>query len=428
MMTNEIRGGAAPLPPARFAEDEETGNGPGPAETFSALLAGLAANAQAPPPDSPVTTPPAPPTAPISGPPSATIAAAPAAHATAALPSADPLPPPAPPRAADSQVTPQVSNVAGETGAVQELHGLAPSGDGISIQPPTTTGVSTSATVAATHAATAPTTVPVPAHSSGPAGRKPAGGDDAHGFAEVSVEPEGAVDAVDAGAPDALAAETLFTAGRLDAEAKGARPAFAAFGELVRKVSADLGDSHAVADDARPEPGDLLPSEEGDATRAGLVREQTLSREAAPAADAAGAQPLRGPALASLVAEMESLQPRESRAVKLRLKPEELGEVRVELTRAADGTVSASLTAERPEAARALSDNLAHLREALRLAGVEVGRLDVGHHDSQPSGRQPSPHGGEGRAAPPQTRAVETEDGPRPATRSSVERLLTLRA
>ena len=60
------------------------------------------------------------------------------------------------------------------------------------------------------------------------------------------------------------------------------------------------------------------------------------------------------------------------------LSPPELGQVHVELHYGADG-VSATLTADHPEAAQALGQSAGELRRSLEAQGVAVQTINVGH-------------------------------------------------
>lgn len=73
----------------------------------------------------------------------------------------------------------------------------------------------------------------------------------------------------------------------------------------------------------------------------------------------------------------EKMSDRESRTMHLRLRPDSLGQVDVQLTRGDGGRLSARLTADHDLAHRALSEGINHLREALEQAGLQVERLDV---------------------------------------------------
>jgi len=63
--------------------------------------------------------------------------------------------------------------------------------------------------------------------------------------------------------------------------------------------------------------------------------------------------------------------------VRVRLRPPELGAVRVELTSDQNNMVEARITAERDEVRQLIERNLPQLRQSLFAAGVEVGDFDV---------------------------------------------------
>lgn len=85
-------------------------------------------------------------------------------------------------------------------------------------------------------------------------------------------------------------------------------------------------------------------------------------------------------------------------SLRLSLNPVELGQIEVQITRTADGHVSASLTAEQAETAQTLTQNIGHLREHLERAGIVVDQLNVttatplqaqtAQHFNQQSGQQ----------------------------------------
>lgn len=80
----------------------------------------------------------------------------------------------------------------------------------------------------------------------------------------------------------------------------------------------------------------------------------------------------------------EKMGNHESRTLNLRLHPDSLGQVDVQLTRDGKGGLSAHLTTDHDTARRALHEGINHLRETLEQAGVHVTRLDVsvGHGSS----------------------------------------------
>jgi hypothetical protein len=81
------------------------------------------------------------------------------------------------------------------------------------------------------------------------------------------------------------------------------------------------------------------------------------------------------------------------------LQPEELGEIRINLTQTAQGLL-ARVSAESPAAAQALAAAHAQLRQSLSSLGLNLTRLDIGHHDpSSQSGGMDSKGNGQSRAA-----------------------------
>ncbi len=65
---------------------------------------------------------------------------------------------------------------------------------------------------------------------------------------------------------------------------------------------------------------------------------------------------------------------------RISLHPEELGEIRINLTQTAQGLL-ARVSAESPAAAQALAAARAQLRQSLSSLGINLARLDIGHHD-----------------------------------------------
>ena len=68
---------------------------------------------------------------------------------------------------------------------------------------------------------------------------------------------------------------------------------------------------------------------------------------------------------------------RQPRSVRLRLRPEELGQVEVQLTRDSSGKLSAQLSVERENTRAVLLQSLPELRETLERAGITVEQLQV---------------------------------------------------
>ncbi len=83
---------------------------------------------------------------------------------------------------------------------------------------------------------------------------------------------------------------------------------------------------------------------------------------------------------------------------RISLQPEELGEIRINLTQTSQGLL-ARVSAESPAAAQALAAAHAQLRQSLSSLGINLTRLDIGHHDSAQSGSADPKGNGQGNAA-----------------------------
>jgi flagellar hook-length control protein FliK len=83
---------------------------------------------------------------------------------------------------------------------------------------------------------------------------------------------------------------------------------------------------------------------------------------------------------------------------RISLQPEELGAIRINLTQTTQGLL-ARVTAESPAAAQALAAAHAQLRQSLSSLGIDLTRLDIGHHDPAPSGGADAKDSGQGSAA-----------------------------
>ncbi len=83
---------------------------------------------------------------------------------------------------------------------------------------------------------------------------------------------------------------------------------------------------------------------------------------------------------------------------RISLQPEELGEIRINLTQTAQGLL-ARVSAESPAAAQALAAAHAQLRQSLSSLGVNLTRLDIGHHDPVQSAGADAKGNGQGNAA-----------------------------
>lgn len=100
----------------------------------------------------------------------------------------------------------------------------------------------------------------------------------------------------------------------------------------------------------------------------------------------AEAQPPAVQVAAKILETTTGLHRGETKSIKLSLSPEKLGRVDVEVRRDNDGRVTAILTADRTDAARAISEGLPGLRQHLEQNGVSVANLDVQTAGSQTQG------------------------------------------
>ncbi|MEJ7617231.1 MAG: flagellar hook-length control protein FliK [Pyrinomonadaceae bacterium] len=74
----------------------------------------------------------------------------------------------------------------------------------------------------------------------------------------------------------------------------------------------------------------------------------------------------------------DKLSRREAGTLRLRLHPDDLGRVDVQITRDDAGRLNAQFTAEHEATRKILNDDISLLRETLERAGISVERLDVG--------------------------------------------------
>jgi flagellar hook-length control protein FliK len=135
---------------------------------------------------------------------------------------------------------------------------------------------------------------------------------------------------------------------------------------------------------------------------------------------------IKAQTLSEIVSQAETLSRGQIRSLRLQLRPEELGRVEIQLTRDAQGRISARISAERETARQVLSHSLAELREMLSRVGFNVDKLEVqvemGRDGQAPSDNPKSPL--------PRARnlvtANETESGGQPL--ADTEKLVSLRA
>ncbi len=137
-----------------------------------------------------------------------------------------------------------------------------------------------------------------------------------------------------------------------------------------------------------------------------------------------------------IIAASDYIAPGVLRNLRLKLRPAELGQVEIELTRDAAGRLDARLTVRHEETSRVLGDELGRLREALERAGLQVGRLDVStyvseHGSGWDTNRQsPQPDYAEAQAFAPAADAesIAFESNLTGGAQAAQDRLLNLHA
>ena len=98
------------------------------------------------------------------------------------------------------------------------------------------------------------------------------------------------------------------------------------------------------------------------------------------AAQSNGGSSIQSQTISQIIAQAETLPGRQTRSLRLRLRPEELGQIDIQLSRDASGRISAHISAERESARGALSRSLDELRETLSRAGLTVDKLQISTH------------------------------------------------
>ena len=129
----------------------------------------------------------------------------------------------------------------------------------------------------------------------------------------------------------------------------------------------------------------------------------------------------------------EALTNREPRSIRIRLRPEELGEVQINISTDAQGHLNAHISAEHDATRRALAGGLDHLREALEQAGVNIDRLNVSVNQYANAGSGRQSDAGSQQAAKQSTVAAQTssslaENSSDDKSSEQEDRLLSVRA
>ena len=74
--------------------------------------------------------------------------------------------------------------------------------------------------------------------------------------------------------------------------------------------------------------------------------------------------------------------------LRMKLNPEELGTVEIQLEKTASGSISAHFRTDNDSAKHILTNNLEQLRESLQNLGMQVGQLDISNGNSNAAGQQ----------------------------------------
>jgi hypothetical protein len=202
----------------------------------------------------------------------------------------------------------------------------------------------------------------------------------------VTVDPVGKSDAQPAAAaPDQVTAEAIKREANLAASylAQASRDSRESTFEAIKAQVSGGGPDSGSNDSAKDLASDtnqadtVVPVNVSPAAFASTLAKNSLDT----------VQETVAPQVANQLAELAAnTQPRQQRSVRLRLRPEELGQVDIQLSRDSAGKVSAQVVVERDSARAALSQSLPQLRETLERAGLQVDRLNVSSDSSSFAG------------------------------------------
>lgn len=176
-----------------------------------------------------------------------------------------------------------------------------------------------------------------------------------------------------------------------------ASPVQAARDEATAKPEGQVASSPVAPGAARQEASSMQP--------AALKPVLSLPDSASPETDANTARVMRG---------LSTATQQTGGSLTLRLHPEDLGMVRIEL-QLAEGSVRAQITTQTDAARELLTRDLTQLRESLHRHGLTVEKLEVQVSAPSPSdaGQQAMDHGNDGRS-----RGRDSQPQPRQASRA----------
>jgi hypothetical protein len=144
-----------------------------------------------------------------------------------------------------------------------------------------------------------------------------------------------------------------------------------------------------------------------------------------------GASSIQSQTISQIIAQAENLPGRQMRSFRLRLRPEELGEIDIQLSRDAAGRISAHISAKHESARATLSRSLDELRATLSRAGLSVDKLQISTEPGLSAGNRGTEDARSNTRESPSGVANlltenETEAGGQP--RATDEKLLSLHA
>lgn len=163
----------------------------------------------------------------------------------------------------------------------------------------------------------------------------------------------------------------------------------------------------------------------------GLAGELSFARTVRDLQSGDGASSIQSQTISQIIAQAENLPGRQMRSFRLRLRPEELGEIDIQLSRDAAGRISAHISAERESARGTLLRSLDELRATLSRAGLSVDKLQISNEPGLSAGNPGTEDARSNTRESPSGVANlltenETEAGGRPLAED--EKLLSLHA
>jgi flagellar hook-length control protein FliK len=147
------------------------------------------------------------------------------------------------------------------------------------------------------------------------------------------------------------------------------------------KAALDTEPGNAPADGFNPaEPNQVQSEAQGEAEGQTVAAATSGARgalEARESSPGSGLHSISRQIISPMVELARQMSNRETRTLRLHLRPEEFGEINLKITRGADGRLSAAMSADLDFTRQALTEGINSLRESLEQSGLGVDRLDV---------------------------------------------------